>query len=89
MRWCSYKGFIPKSITSLRRKKKKDGSIGFGTSIPCTMCTKKLISFGVKKAIFAIENDDETVEFYESELIHILPYTSYSVGVRFQRCIMI
>ena len=84
MRWCSYKGFIPKSITSLRTKKKKDGSIGYGTSIPCNMCTKRLISFGVKKAIFAIENEDETVKFYESVLVHILPFTTYSTGVRYQ-----
>ena len=84
MRWCSHKGFIPNIITSLRTKKKNNGSIGYGTSIPCTMCAKRMIKKGVKKVRFIIEKEDETIDFYEANLIHILEFTTHSTGKRLQ-----
>ena len=56
LKYCSHKHILPNLITSLRTKKKSDGSIGYGTSIPCTMCTRRMIQYGVKKVRFMIEN---------------------------------
>jgi len=41
------------------------------------MCAKRMIKKGVKKVRFIIEKEDETVDFYEANLIHILEFTTH------------
>jgi deoxycytidylate deaminase len=48
------------------------------------MCAKRMIKKGVKKVRFVIEKDDETIDFYEANLIHILEFTRHSTGKRLQ-----
>lgn len=82
---CLRKGYIPNTIISLRVKRKNDGSYGYGTSIPCRMCTTRMLKAGVKKARFVIENKNGSINYYEANLNHLYPFTEYSTGTKYHR----